>query len=39
MLVENTPTVKPPIVIVGAGLAGALLACRIGRAGRQVHVY
>jgi kynurenine 3-monooxygenase len=28
-----------PVVIVGAGLAGALLACYLGRAGRRVAVY
>ena len=28
-----------PVVIVGAGLAGALLACYLGRAGRRVEVY
>jgi kynurenine 3-monooxygenase len=36
---ENTPAAEPPVVIVGAGLAGALLACCLGRAGRLVHVY
>src|SRR5438067_2177090 len=30
---------EPPVAIVGAGLAGALLACYLGRAGRRVHVY
>jgi kynurenine 3-monooxygenase len=28
-----------PIAVVGAGLAGALLACYLGRAGRRVEVY
>jgi kynurenine 3-monooxygenase len=28
-----------PVTIVGAGLAGALLACYLGRAGRRVHLY
>lgn len=28
-----------PVVIVGAGLAGSLLACYLGRAGRRVEVY
>src|SRR5580692_4540328 len=39
MPVENTFAAEPPIVIVGAGLAGSLLACCLGRAGRPVHVY
>jgi kynurenine 3-monooxygenase len=39
MSVENTRAAEPPIVIVGAGLAGSLLACFLGRAGRPVHVY
>ena len=39
MPVENTRAAEPPIVIVGAGLAGALLACCLGRSGRPVHVY
>jgi kynurenine 3-monooxygenase len=39
MPVENTPVPQPPIVVVGAGLAGALLACFLGRAGRPVHIY
>src|SRR5438270_11301090 len=39
MPVEHTRAAEPPIVIVGAGLAGALLACSLGRAGRPVHVY
>ena len=39
MPIENTLAGKPPIVIVGAGLAGSLLACYLGRAGHQVHVY
>src|SRR6516165_10857974 len=30
---------EPPVVIVGAGQAGALLACYLGRAGRRVDVY
>ncbi|HEY7424260.1 MAG TPA: NAD(P)/FAD-dependent oxidoreductase [Gemmataceae bacterium] len=30
---------KPDIVIVGAGLAGTLLACRLARAGRRVDLY
>src|SRR5262245_12535424 len=30
---------QPPIVIVGAGLAGSLLACYFGRAGQAVEVY
>jgi kynurenine 3-monooxygenase len=34
------PTPQPPeFTIVGAGLAGALLACYLGRAGRRVDVY
>jgi kynurenine 3-monooxygenase len=28
-----------PVVVVGAGLAGSLLACYLGRAGRRVEVY
>jgi kynurenine 3-monooxygenase len=36
--VENANAAEA-IVIVGAGLAGALLACSLGRAGRPVHVY
>src|SRR6202790_1404155 len=28
-----------PVVVVGAGLAGALLACYLGRAGQHVEVY
>src|SRR6516225_5202449 len=28
-----------PVAIVGAGLAGALLACYLGRAGRTVQIY
>jgi kynurenine 3-monooxygenase len=28
-----------PVAVVGAGLAGALLACYLGRAGRQVEVH
>jgi kynurenine 3-monooxygenase len=39
MPVEPTPVTEPPMVIVGAGLAGSLLACYLGRAGRHVHVY
>jgi kynurenine 3-monooxygenase len=39
MPVEDTRAAEPPIVIVGAGLAGSLLACYLGRAGRPVHVY
>jgi kynurenine 3-monooxygenase len=31
--------IPSPIVIVGAGLAGALFACYLGRAGRHVAVY
>jgi kynurenine 3-monooxygenase len=30
---------RQPVAIVGAGLAGALLACYLGRAGRAVDVY
>jgi kynurenine 3-monooxygenase len=30
---------EPPVAIVGAGLAGALLACYLGRDGRRVEVY
>jgi kynurenine 3-monooxygenase len=30
---------KPDVTIVGAGLAGALLACSLARAGRRVDVY
>lgn len=30
---------KPEFTIVGAGLAGALLACYLGQAGRRVHLY
>jgi kynurenine 3-monooxygenase len=37
--VETRSAFEPPIVIVGAGLAGALLACSLGRSGRQIHVY
>jgi kynurenine 3-monooxygenase len=33
------PESDRPIVIVGAGLAGALLACYFGQAGRRVEVY
>jgi kynurenine 3-monooxygenase len=33
------PTSKPDVVIVGAGLAGTLLACALARAGRRVDVY
>ena len=39
MPVENTRAAEPHIVIVGAGLAGALLACSLGRTARPVHVY
>jgi kynurenine 3-monooxygenase len=39
MPVENTRAAEPPIVIVGAGLAGSLLACCLGRTGRPVRVY
>jgi kynurenine 3-monooxygenase len=39
MPVESNRATEPPIVIVGAGLAGALLACYFGRAGRPAHVY
>src|SRR5204863_8935657 len=28
-----------PVTIVGAGLAGTLLACALGRAGRRVELY
>src|SRR5262249_59215170 len=28
-----------PVAVVGAGLAGALLACYLGRAGRSVEVH
>src|ERR1051326_9183957 len=28
-----------PVAIVGSGLAGALLACYLGRAGRRVDLY
>ncbi|MGE3803440.1 MAG: FAD-dependent oxidoreductase [Gemmataceae bacterium] len=28
-----------PFTIVGAGLAGGLLACHLGKAGRRVHLY
>jgi kynurenine 3-monooxygenase len=30
---------KPDFTLVGAGLAGALMACYLGRAGRRVDVY
>jgi kynurenine 3-monooxygenase len=30
---------KPNVVIVGAGLAGTLLACRLARAGQRVDLY
>jgi kynurenine 3-monooxygenase len=30
---------RPEFTVVGAGLAGALLACHLGRAGRRVDVY
>ncbi len=30
---------EPLVVVVGAGLAGALLACYLGRAGYTVHVF
>jgi kynurenine 3-monooxygenase len=33
------PEDKPEFTIVGAGLAGALLACYLGRAGRRVDLY
>lgn len=33
------PSSKPDVTIVGAGLAGALLACSLARAGRRVDVY
>ncbi|HTU17338.1 MAG TPA: NAD(P)/FAD-dependent oxidoreductase [Gemmataceae bacterium] len=33
------PTSKPDVTIVGAGLAGTLLACALARAGRRVDVY
>src|SRR5215831_4326617 len=39
MPVEDTRAAELPIVIVGAGLAGSLLACYFGRAGRPVHIY
>src|ERR1700756_4393813 len=39
MASEQTTGADPPIVIVGAGLAGSLLACYFGRAGRPVHIY
>src|SRR6516164_4090037 len=36
----DNPTAPPPdFTIVGAGLAGALLACYLGRAGQRVDVY
>jgi kynurenine 3-monooxygenase len=37
MPVENAT--EQPIVIVGAGLAGSLLACSFGSRGRAVHIY
>jgi kynurenine 3-monooxygenase len=33
------PAGEPPVAVVGAGLAGALLACYLGRAGRRVDLY
>jgi kynurenine 3-monooxygenase len=33
------PSSKPDVVIVGAGLAGTLLACALARTGRRVDVY
>src|SRR5436305_7642977 len=33
-MADNTP-----VTIVGAGLAGTLLACALGRAGRRVELY
>jgi kynurenine 3-monooxygenase len=30
---------QPPVVVVGAGLAGAVMACYLARAGRRVDVY
>jgi kynurenine 3-monooxygenase len=30
---------KPDVTIVGAGLAGTLLACYLARAGRRVDLY
>ena len=32
-------TQQPPVVVVGAGLAGAVMACYVARAGRRVDVY
>src|SRR6516162_2017329 len=32
-------TDETPVTIVGAGLAGTLLACALGRAGRRVELY
>ena len=32
-------TQQPPVVVVGAGLAGAVMACYLARAGRRVDVY
>jgi kynurenine 3-monooxygenase len=39
MTVSAASSGMQPVVIVGAGLAGALLACYLGRAGRRVEVY
>src|SRR4051812_4930519 len=38
-MMDHVEAETPPIAIVGAGLAGALLACYLGRAGRRVAVY
>ncbi len=35
----ESPSNKPTVTIVGAGLAGALLACSLARAGHRVEVY
>jgi kynurenine 3-monooxygenase len=36
---SELPSAPPPVTIVGAGLAGTLMACYLGRAGRRVEVY
>ncbi len=36
---ERAADLSRPVVVVGAGLAGALFACYLGRAGRRVEVH
>lgn len=36
---SSPPSMPPEFTIVGAGLAGALLACYLGRQGRRVDLY